>query len=162
MPKDEKPAYEVDFHVFSPQDIDTAQDCLINEVKDVLGQSPEATAILLRYHRWNKEKLFDAYMEHQEDVLEAAGLGDESTKAARISKISGFMCDICFNDAPDMQTFALRCDHRFCMDCYKTYLASKVKDEGEAARIQCPGEGCHRIVDSKSLELLLAEDLKSR
>src|ERR1700749_2013433 len=64
-------AYEVDFKVFSPGDIDAAQERLINEVKDVLGQPPEATAILLRYHHWNKEKLLDAYMEHQEDVLEA-------------------------------------------------------------------------------------------
>jgi ariadne-1 len=162
MSKPQKPAYEVDFKVLSPTDIDNAQDRLINEVKDVLLQPPEATAILLRYYRWNKEKLFDAYMEHQEEVLEAAGLGDEAASAVRLQQVSGFVCDICINDDPDISTFALKCGHRFCADCYKHYLASKVKDEGEAARIKCPGEGCNRIVDSKSLELLLEEDLKDR
>jgi ariadne-1 len=152
----------VDFKVFSPNDIDDAQIRLINEVKDILGQSPESTAILLRYHRWNKEKLFDAYMEHQEDVLEAAGLGDESTNHILILRISGFVCDICLDDDPEMDTCALKCEHRFCKNCYKRYLASKVKDEGEAARIKCPGDGCNRIVDSKSIEQLLAENLKHR
>jgi ariadne-1 len=152
----------VDFKVFSPEDIDAAQERLINEVKDVLGQPPEATAILLRYHHWNKEKLLDAYMEHQEDVLEAAGLGDESSSNDRIQQVSGFVCDICLDDDPEISTFALKCEHRFCVDCYKTYLASKIKDEGEAARIKCPGGGCNRIVDSKSLEMLLADYLKNR
>jgi ariadne-1 len=162
MAKPERAAYEVPFKVFSPKDIDAAQEALINEVKDVLGQPPESTAILLRYYRWNKERLLDAYMERQDDVLEAAGLGDDNEGPARIQTVPGFCCDICFDDDADMATFALKCGHRFCLDCYTKYLTSKIKDEGEAARIKCPGEACNRIVDSKSLELLLAEDLKPR
>jgi ariadne-1 len=162
MTKPERPSYEVDFKVFSPQDIDGAQERLIKEVKDVLGQPPEATAILLRHHRWNKEKLFDAYMEHQEEVIEAAGLGDEKAYAARIQKVPGFVCDICFDDSSDLSTFALKCSHRYCLDCYRTYLVSKITEEAEAARIKCPGGDCNRIVDSKSLELLLPESLKER
>jgi ariadne-1 len=162
MARNEKPAYEVNFKVFSPTDIDGAQDRLIKEVKDVLGQPPEATAILLRYHRWNKEKLFDAYMEHQHEIIEAAGLGDEKIYSARVQKLKGFTCDICFDDEANISTFSLKCGHRYCLNCYKTYLVSKITEEAEAARIKCPGEDCNRIVDSKSLELLLPENLKER
>jgi ariadne-1 len=158
----QKPAYEVDYSCFSPPDIDASQSRLITEVKDVLGQPPEATAILLRYFRWNREKLIEAYMEHQADVLESAGLGDDEASKCRLQKIPGFGCDICCDDDPDISTFALTCGHRYCVGCYTTYVVTKIKNEGNAARIKCPGDACNRIVDSKSLELLVPAELKDR
>ena len=56
----------------------------------------------------------------------------------------------------------MKCGHRFCVDCYKHYLSQKIREEGEAARIRCPGDGCNRIVDSQSLDLLVSLDLKDR
>jgi ariadne-1 len=158
----QKPAYEVDYSCFTPHDIDASQSRLISEVKDVLGQRPESTAILLRYFRWNREKLIEAYMEHQADVLEAAGLGEDEASECRLQKIPRFSCDICCDDDPGIVTFALKCGHRFCVECYKTYVVSKIKNESNAARIKCPGDSCNRIVDSKSLELLVPNDLKNR
>lgn len=101
-------------------------------------------------------------MERQAEVLEAAGLSEDASTGERIKKMSSFVCDICCNDEPDMATFAMKCEHRFCIDCYKTYVVSKIKDEGEATRIKCPGDSCNRIVDSKSLDMLVSDDLKDR
>jgi len=158
-----KQAYEVDFSVFDPQQIQASQDRQINEVSNILGQPPEATAILLRHLRWNKERLIDQYMEKQEEILENAGLGDSAaTNPPQITHVKDFACDICCEDDPKLDTFAMRCGHRFCVDCYRQYLYTKIKDEGEAARIRCPGDGCNRIVDSKSLDLLVTEDLRDR
>jgi ariadne-1 len=107
--------------------------------------------------------LIEEMMERREDVLEEAGLGESSeSDPPRLMKVPGFVCDICCEDDPQMDTFAMKCGHRFCADCYKQYLRTKIKDEGEASRIRCPGDGCDRIVDSKSLELLVSEDLKDR
>ena len=163
--KDLKPsrkAYEVDFDVYSPTDIQAHQDRQIDEVSAVLGQPSEATAILLRHLRWNKERLIDIYMEKPDVVLEEAGLGSDNDPTPSTKVIRGFTCEICCEDTPGLQTFALKCGHRYCVDCYRQYLAHKIKDEGEAARIQCPTAGCHRIVDSKSLDFLVAADLRSR
>ena len=163
--KDLKPtrkAYEVDFKVYSPAEIQSHQDKQIDEVSAVLGQPAEATAILLRHLRWNKERLIDAYMEKPDVVLEDSGLGSNNSSTPTTSFIKGFTCDICCEDTPGLETYALRCGHRYCIDCHRQYLAQKIKAEGEAARIQCPTTGCHRIVDSKSLDLLVAADLKSR
>jgi ariadne-1 len=159
---DVKKPYEVDFKVYSPEDIRKYQDGVINEVKDLLEQPPEATAILLRYFRWNRERLVEAYMDRREEVLEEAGLGEAVSIPPRLKKVPNFSCDICCEDEPDTETFALKCDHRFCSDCYRHYLASKIKDEGEAARIKCPGDSCNRIVDSKSMDLLLPVEVRSR
>ncbi|KAF1985379.1 ubiquitin-conjugating enzyme E2 [Aulographum hederae CBS 113979] len=153
-------AYEVEFKVYSPKDIQAYQSKQVTEVSSILGQPPEATAILLRYARWNKERLIESYMDKQEEVLEAAGLSENEGNTSKIKKVKGFSCDICCEDDEDLDTFAMKCGHRYCVDCYKHYLSQKIKDEGEAARIKCPGDDCNRVVDSKSLDLLVSTDLQ--
>lgn len=148
--------------MYSPGDIQAYQDAQIEEVCAFIGQPPEATAILLRYARWNKEKLIESYMEREDQVLEDAGLGQSSAKTSNIMTVRDFCCEICFEDDDRLNTYAMKCGHRFCVDCYRHYLAQKIKDEGEAARIKCPGDACNRIVDARSLDLLVAEDLKAR
>ncbi len=160
--KPTRKAFEVDYKICSPADIQAFQDMQINEVSAILGQPSEATAILLRHLRWNKERLIEAYMDRPEKVLENAGLGPDNASQPKTMILKGFTCDICCEDGPSMETYALKCGHRYCVSCYRQYLAQKIKDEGEAARIQCPTSGCHRIVDSKSLDLLVASELKQR
>ncbi|EMR69764.1 hypothetical protein MGN70_009210 [Eutypa lata] len=155
-------AYDISFKVFRPQDIQHQQDEMIDEVNMILEMRKEDAAILLRYFRWNKERLIEDYMDNAPKVLEAAGLGSSTSSPPRLESIQGFMCDICCEDEDDLQTFAMKCGHRYCVDCYRQYLTQKIREEGEAARIQCPSDGCHRIIDSRSLKLLLTADLTGR
>ena len=164
-PKDLKPAkkaYEVDFKVYSPAEIQKHQVDQVADVSNILEQPAEATAILLRHLRWNREKLIDLYMDRHDALLEEAGLGPENSSTPSTRKIRGFTCGICCEDDSALETYALKCGHRYCVDCYRQYLGQKIKDEGEAARIQCPTTKCHRIVDSKSLDLLVTEELQAR
>lgn len=101
-------------------------------------------------------------MDDSDKVLEEAGLGPASSRTPKTEVVPGFMCDICCEEGDDLQTYAMRCGHRFCVDCYRHYLEHKIKQEGEAARIQCPQDKCHLILDSKSLDLLVTDDLKDR
>lgn len=161
--KPRKKAFEIDHKVYSPEDIQRQQDDQVAEVATLLEQPHESTAILLRYGRWNKERLIEQYMDNQEEVLDKAGLGQDVQKSPpRIEVIDGFVCDICCEDTPGLRSFALKCGHRFCVDCYRQYLAQKIRGEGEAARIQCPGDGCNRVVDAKSLDILVRTDLTDR
>jgi hypothetical protein len=154
--------YEVDFRVLSPVDIQSIQHKQIDEVCQILGLPPESVAILLRYMRWNKEKLIETYMDKSDELLSEAGLGPQFTKTLKTERVRGFTCEICYEDGPDPETYAMICGHRYCVDCYNHYLSQKVKEEGDAARIQCPRDGCHRVVDSKSLKLLVNEEVKDR
>lgn len=163
--KDLKPkrkAYEVDYLVYSPADIQAQQDKQVSEVATLIEQPHEATAILLRFGRWNKERLIEQYMDNQEEVLDKAGLGQQIRKSPpRLEVVTNFVCDICCEDGP-LESFALKCGHRFCTSCYRQYLGQKIRGEGEAARIKCPGDRCNRIVDTKSLDLLVTADLTDR
>jgi ariadne-1 len=161
--KKDKKSYEVDFKVLSPEDIERGQDRIIDECKDLLGQPKENIAILLRHFKWNRERLMEKYLDDQHEVLESTGLEEDESGNTKILELDEpFMCEICCDDEPGLKTYAMKCGHRFCVDCYKTYLATKIKDEGEAARIKCPGDGCNRILDSRSLNLLVGEDIKDR
>jgi ariadne-1 len=161
--KKDRKAYEVDFKVLSPEDIQGFQDREVDECKDLLGQPKENVAILLRRFKWNREKLMEKYLDDQHEVLEATGLGENESGQTKITQMDEpFMCEICCNDEPGQMTYAMKCGHRFCVDCYKTYLVTKIKEEGEAARIKCPGGECNRIIDSRSLDLLVDDDLRER
>ena len=154
--------YEVEFKVLTPDDIQEQQNAQFEDVSSIIELPPEQTAILLRFMRWNQERLIESYMDNQKKVLDDAGLGPTFSETPKTSAVPGFTCEICFEDAPGLQTYALKCGHRFCADCYTNYLTCKIKEEGEAARVQCPQDGCHRIVDAKSLKLLTNRDVIDR
>ncbi|KAK6087090.1 IBR domain-containing protein [Seiridium cupressi] len=157
-----KIAYDISYRVHSPDDIMHQQTEMMDEVNMILEMRPEDAAILLRYFRWNKERLMEDYMDNGSKVLEAAGLRSTSDNLPKLETIPGFMCDICCDDEEGLQSFALKCGHRFCVDCYRQYLTQKIREEGEAARIQCPSEGCSRIIDARSLDLLVTPELTDR
>lgn len=161
-PKKTKKSFDIKFHVYHPEDIQKQQDDLVDEVNMILDIRKEDAAILLRHFRWNKERLIEDYMDRPKKVLENAGLGPSTTGPPRLEVIPGFTCDICCEDEEGLQSFAMKCGHRYCVNCYNQYLGQKIKEEGEAARIQCPQDGCKRIMDAKSLDLLVAADLKTR
>lgn len=128
----------------------------------ILDLRNEEAAILLRHFRWNRERLIEEYMDRPTKVLEDAGLGQSNSSPPRLEIIPDFICDICYEDGDNLQSFAMICGHRYCVECYRHYLSQKIKEEGEAARIQCAHHGCKRIMDTKSLDLLVTPDLKNR
>jgi ariadne-1 len=168
MAKIEKPkraAFEVAFKVHDAAALRRQQDDMIEDVNTILQLSSADVEILLRHLRWNKERVLEKYMDDPERALGEAGLVG-SGAGPRIEVLDGFVCDICFEDddgdGGGLASFALKCGHRFCVGCYRQYLGQKITQEGEAARIQCPAEGCGRIIDAPSLDVLVTADLGAR
>ncbi|KAI0475452.1 RING-5 [Xylariaceae sp. FL0804] len=155
-------SFDVSYQVFTPQDIQQQQDEMIDEVNMILAMRKEDAAIMLRHFRWNKERLIEDYMDNPSKILSAAGLGPDTSSGPKLEAVPGFTCEICCEDEDGLQTFAMKCGHRYCVDCYRQYLTQKIREEGEAARIQCPAESCARIIDSRSLDLLVTPELQSR
>lgn len=160
--KQPKKPYEVEFKVLDPSDIEREQSLQIDEVSAILGLPPESAAILLRHSRWNREKLIESYMDRPEQTLEEGGLGPDTLGTPKTEIVPGFMCEICCEDSPGLETYKMRCGHRFCVDCYRHYLFQKIKEEGESSKIECPQDNCHLIVDSKSLTFLVSHEVKDR
>lgn len=162
LDKPVKKAYEVDFKVFSDDELRVRQREQFEELSNILGLPIEQCATLLRSYKWQKEKLVEQYMDKPEEVTKAAGVLSGTHNPPRIEKKPGFICDICCDDGPDMKTFAMDCGHRFCADCYGTYLTQKITEEGESVRIQCMAEECTVTVNGKAVQLLVTPEVFKR
>ena len=68
-----------------------------------------------------------------------------------------FVCGICCNDAPDLQTLSLDCGHAYCSVCWSDYVNSKIKDESELT-IRCMAEGCALVAPDSFLQSILVPD----
>lgn len=119
-------------------------------------------------------------MDSPEKINYEAGILDDPHHP-RMLDLADFTCEICYRSTDDispatssqrkptaatarktMSTAALACMHRFCVDCYKTYLEQKIKFEGESRRIQCMEEKCNIIMDEKTLSLVVDKPVFER
>ncbi|KAK9721206.1 hypothetical protein K7432_003600 [Basidiobolus ranarum] len=162
LEKNKKRIYEVDFTILSIEDIVECQNKEITHVSNILGLPEQQAATLLRFFRWNKESLIERYMDTPEKILSNAGILTNDESPVKIAKVPGFVCDICCDDDPDLDTVSLPCNHRFCINCYQHYLVQKIKEEGESRKIQCPGECCNLVIDAKTVELLVSPTVYER
>jgi len=159
--KQEKKKYEVDYKVYSIEEIEDFQNKEIEHVATIIGCLKEHAATLLRHFKWNKERLIELYMDKTEEVTKEAGVIVDAQKLPKLVKIPDFSCDICCDSGDDIESLALSCGHRFCRDCYSQYLTQKIKVEGECRNIQCPSD-CNIIVDENTIRLLVSEDTYRR
>ncbi|ORZ38276.1 hypothetical protein BCR44DRAFT_47457 [Catenaria anguillulae PL171] len=146
-------SYEVEFTTRSMSEIMSFQAKESNHVAGIIAIAPSHAATLLRHFNWNKELLMERYMEDPEKVVAEACVILDDKDAPKPVKVPGFVCDVCCDDHPDMLTISLLCGHRFCTECYTTYLVGKVK-EGESRRISCMGK-CSLVVDEATVKALV-------
>ncbi|KAI9309327.1 hypothetical protein BJ944DRAFT_173160 [Cunninghamella echinulata] len=167
--KHDRKAYEVEFSVQSVQNLMSSQEKEIQQVTTILGLQSKDAATLLRYFRWNKEKLFERYMDAPDKVLRSAGVfnnNDPNHHTILLAKQlpkekQPFMCEICCDDDLDLETVSVACEHRFCKTCYQHYLKQKIF-EGESRRIECPQDKCNVIVDENTVQLIVDEKTNGR
>ncbi|KAJ3504265.1 hypothetical protein NLJ89_g8029 [Agrocybe chaxingu] len=171
VPKGKRKPYEVEYESLSQQAVERLMQRDVDHICGIFGVDASVASLLLRYLKWNKERLIEKYMDNATAVLVAAGVTvpeaipqaakpssrrpttrglTKPTKSSKSPTLAyttpkalqrttsrkpdePFVCQICFNDAPDMQTLALDCEHTFCSDCWTDYVVSKIKDESEHA-----------------------------
>ncbi len=146
---------EQDFACLSPQEIIHQQSKEIQSVADLFSISSSLAGLLLRHFQWKKEKLIAKFFENPEQVYKEAGITESSsTSTSKAIELSGLeMCSICGEDMPAESCTALGCAHRFCNDCWKTYLTTKIK-EGET-KLNCPHIKCNLIADETTIKKLV-------
>ncbi|KAJ3120863.1 hypothetical protein HK098_004200 [Nowakowskiella sp. JEL0407] len=147
--------YNVDFALHSTSDIVSFQEKEIKHVATILGCLEEHAGTLLRYFKWNKERLLESYIDNSDAICESAGVILNEKNQPKIMAVDGFCCDICCFDEPGLETLALSCGHRFCRNCYEHYLTQKISLQGECRKIQCMQSSCGVIVDRHTVEILV-------
>jgi hypothetical protein len=158
------------FEVLTPEKIVQTMVDTIKEVNQVLELPPTITRILLHHFRWDKEKLMERFYDGNQDRLfkEAHVVNPFKTKSSSQSSITSASsssrnrpkesdCNICYLTYPEKDMASLECMHKFCKECWQTYLKTKIIDEGMGLTISCAAHKCDILVDDNTV-MSLVED----
>ncbi|KAI5119853.1 hypothetical protein M0805_000687 [Coniferiporia weirii] len=66
------------------------------------------------------------------------------------------ICQICFDDE-QTEMSALSCGHKFCLDCWSTFIRSKIREEGEI-NVGCMASDCSLISPNSFVHSALGAD----
>ncbi|CAH7666110.1 RING finger protein [Phakopsora pachyrhizi] len=176
----QKPLYQVEYKVLNEAELTERQVKEIEHVAGIIGIETKDAALVLRYFGWNKDLLMEKYMDFPEKVFRDAGVRSDNGEASKLYSgprrknclAQRFVCQICFNDEPNLPTIHLpscpplpststsssqlsTTKHEFCRDCYTQYIQCKII-EGESRTIECMESECKQIVDESTIIDLLS------
>jgi len=126
----------------------------IADVTSVLEVPTSAAAILLREHKWVKERVFESFFsEESEKVRKKCGVRSRCENIANPKACKpcdgerNRECQICTDDgfsASDM--LSMPCGHEFCRDCWGQFVGIMIQDGPSCIRTTCPQASCHETV----------------
>ncbi|XP_057341285.1 E3 ubiquitin-protein ligase arih1-like [Microplitis mediator] len=139
---------------------------MLKKIKSISGiiEIPSTiTRILLHHFNWDEEKLLDKfYTQNRSELFKEAHIIDpsSSSSAAAVSTsavskknnsiIESEDCEICLVPLSCNLMTGMECGHRFCTDCWDSYLSTKIIEQGECQSITCPAHKCDIIVDDET------------
>lgn len=92
---------------------------------DMLSVRQEHARIMLIYHRWDVEKLFEVYVEKGKAFMFAqAGVSVDEYHDSGSLDSAIVMCEICMDDIPSDEATRMDCGHCFCNTCQCLFFYS--------------------------------------
>lgn len=155
-----------DFTCLTEADIIAEQTREIQEVSEVLSVTSSAAITLLKFFKWNRDKLMTAYFDNPSGTLQKAGVSGDATltnstilsSSPMVLDGNDFECSICAVDVPSDEVYTLGpCNHSFCTNCWEHYLRLQIT-EGQVY-INCPHINCLSLVQESSVKQLVCEEV---
>ena len=180
------------YETLTESDIERVMEQNAKRICDIYGISRDNAIILLRRNHWNKDRIIDQLADSPDTLYTSAGFRSKkeeeeeeeeedslakpppTTQARReciINKNSSnnnnnttFTCSICGEDVPMGDTYALGCGHRFCNDCWRSYVGVAMHEGGHlgVVMLHCPGYECEWPVPDSVVEGHLSADDKTK
>jgi ariadne-1 len=161
---------DFDFHEVHPEkpfvclkeeDIVSEQNKEIEKIAEMLVVTNAQAAGLLRYYKWNKDKLLTAFLDDPDKTLELAGVKVKTSTNNPLDikiELAENRCSICDIECPESELFAMECKHQFCEICWNQYLTMKIQ-EGQSGEIPCPSYDCGFLVHQDFVRQIVSEDM---
>mmetsp|Transcript_16916 Transcript_16916/g.20099 ORF Transcript_16916/g.20099 Transcript_16916/m.20099 type:complete len:577 (-) Transcript_16916:293-2023(-) len=152
----------------------------VNEFAELFQIRPSVAHVLLRSTRWNKERLCELYTSDPDKTVKDAGVAcrhalepdpppTDTNNQKCPSATVGVMtrnrlsaqkrcCAVCFDD--DLQPsdmIQMPCNHEFCTDCWKCFIATMMKDGHTCIRKTCPQDRCNELVTEEEVAKISPE-----
>lgn len=149
--------------VLSKPDVIAQSRDLIEGVRELLGlSSSAAAAALLRYFKWNRERLSAAYFANPEKTLRDVGMGSLALEVPPPGAPHIFTCKVCFEDVPMDTTFALGCGHRYCHQCWADDLEHQVASGPNCVFAHCMAPKCTELCHEECFKRIVSPALFER
>jgi len=137
----------------------------IEEVREITFLNEDDSIKLMLYFKWNLELLNSQYFQSdkitQEIQIKAGIITQEAVKANNNPETH--YCQICYQQLDKSVFIGLKCGHKFCENCWKSYL--KVSVESGNLRMvffKCPEQECNIIIDNSLFKKFLTKGEFSR
>jgi len=136
----------------------------VMEVAEALKLTIAEATAALRFFRWDRSALHDAWREDEKKVRDQAGLlvmqVSENLERSPEDPDAEVLCSICFENVKVKDTTAIKsCGHKFCNDCWAGNLQSKVQSGKGCVGTICMYHGCRAKVPSSFFNKFLPKDL---
>lgn len=165
-------------------DVANSQKKLIEHANDILQLRPALMRILLRYFKWDVDRLLEGFAASPEKIFEEAGLAspDSNVHSSYIRHLEPRLsipfishlqvklptsgkasCLTCMEDLPVNQMSALGCGHLFCDGCWRDYLTLKINEEGmKLVGVTCMAHKCRLLVDEDIVKKVVNQVKKKK
>uniref|UniRef100_A0A7S2SZF8 RBR-type E3 ubiquitin transferase n=2 Tax=Chloropicon primus TaxID=1764295 RepID=A0A7S2SZF8_9CHLO len=134
---------------------------LVAKASSLLSLPSSSSKALLRYYKWDENRLSDVWFSDEAKVREAVGLKGESHSAGEEStSTSGgqaSLCGICFENYPKEEMFAMECGHAFCRTCWRSYAENAIDEGAGSLQLRCINPDCKLLVMEDVMLSLLGE-----
>lgn len=145
------------YRVFDHNLITELQREIIDRAAEQFHISSSAAASMLRCCRWDEKRFAAEYRKNPESLSVKAGV-KASLKPVVMSLAdtkATFSCGICMDECTLQSSYCLSCDHRFCRDCWVSFLENSISN-GTCLSCTCPTPKCSEAVGEEVYEMLLS------
>lgn len=159
---------EFPYDVLSTEEVTKHMEDCITEFNIVANISKTTARLLLNHFNWDKEKLMERFYDSdQEKLFKEARVTNPATlemKEEVITNAAGMEeCHVCCLSLPPKMMFGLGCGHRFCTNCWREYITTRIIEEGAAQSVMCAGHNCKVVMeDQEVLDLLHDSKVKQK
>ena len=113
----------------------------------LLLDNDDVEALMINFE-WNAVKLIDSYVNDPIKTMKLIGVpGSEDTDTGS-TPTDDEHCPVCLNPFLGSTLDVQNCKHKCCLDCWKTYLSTKL-DQDMACTTTCPIGSCRTRITTK-------------
>jgi ariadne-1 len=151
--------HKLQFAVLDEDNIRRKADSLVQSVSSLLSVPESHSKALLRFYKWDENRLNDDWFSNEHGVREKVGLQlvEPSTSQAPSAADNTLVCGICFEKYPLDQMFALKCGHYFSKSCWQSYAENAIGDGQSCLQLRCIHPNCKQLVTEDVLMSLVDE-----
>jgi ariadne-1 len=123
------------YTIMDPAAVYKAMCEIVEEAHSVIEDvAPSTLRTMLNHVSWNKDKLIATYYDEGEKFMASLNVQARmvgGTTAPDLGNGVTAECEICMESMTDDTSFALSCGHRFCRDCWNSYLEKQITEDGK-------------------------------